>query len=98
MSRIPHAATQLITQVQAERKSATFQNEGDPDGFDTYRTISFDKGSSKWLAPILEAAEDPRIAETHLLKERLHVTFVPGVEADHVDEFPLAEVDAVLSE
>lgn len=96
--RIPHAATQLIEQVTAERKSAKYEREGEPDGLEVIRTISFDKGTSTWLKPILEAVEDERIQEMHLLKDRLHVTFTAGPEADSREEFPLADADEVLSQ
>jgi len=79
--RIPHAATHLIEQVTEHRKSATYQHEGDPDGFDTVRTVSFDKGTSKWLAPLLEAAEDQPPVELLAYLREAHEAGLPDVGA-----------------
>lgn len=98
MARIPHAAHTLIDQVQARRKSAKYTVEDDPDGLDVNRAIAFDKGTSKWLGPILEAIDDPRIVGLSTSKEELTVLFSARTIADSRDEFPLDEVEAVLSQ
>jgi osmotically-inducible protein OsmY len=100
MSRIPHAATSLIAEVQAKRKSAKYETVGDPDGLDTVRTIAFDKATTKALEDALTASleVDERVAELHTKDGKLHVTFVPGIAADYTQPFNIGEADDVLSE
>lgn len=88
MPRLPYAATTLIQQVQNERKSATAQPHGDPDGFGVFRTIKFDKKSSPWVAERLQ--HDERVLETELTEAGyLHVTFSDRPAADIRDPFVL---------
>lgn len=98
MSRIPYAAQTLIDQVTERRKSAKVTIEQDPDGFDVNRVIKFDKATSAWLRPILEAVADPRIVGLGTVKDQLTVIFSARTNADERDEFALDEADAVLSE
>lgn len=96
MSRITHAAKQLLNEVGAQRKTAKHTREGDADGLGVVRTIKFDKATSKWLYPILEASADDRIESLDLSKDQLSVTFVSGPKADKRDPFRLVEVESVL--
>jgi hypothetical protein len=100
MTELPPAADQLIQQVTEVDENATCEPVGEPDGFGVTRDIKFDKATSKWLAPALEAIADDRIAATNLKgkAKELVVTFVPDVRADFRDGFPLNEVLEVLTE
>lgn len=94
--RLPYAAHQLIEQVQDRRKKAKAEYVSDPDGLGVVRTIKFDKATSKWLAPILEALDDDRIREAEVTEAGyLHVTFVPTPNADDRRAFPLDEAEAL---
>ena len=98
MARLPYAAKQLISQVEAEKPKATHEVTDEPDGLNVHRTIKFDKRTSKWLAPLLDQIEDERIAEASLTDAGyLHVTFVAGPVADQRWEFPLADAETVHS-
>lgn len=97
MPRLPYAAETLASQVQEKYKSAKYTVEGDPDGLDVNRTIKFDKTSSKWLEPLLDAIRDDRIEEYHTSKDQLVVTFSPRANADRRHPFPLTEVDEILN-
>lgn len=96
MTRLPYAATTLIGQVQAHRKQAKYTEEGEPDGFNVYRTIAFDKVTSRWLTPLLLEIADPRILSLDTINGRLHVTFIGGPRADRNHEFPLVDASIVL--
>lgn len=87
--RLPYAAETLLDQVLEEKPKAEMQNHSDPDGLDVVRTVKFDKRTSAWLADRL-TDEDPRIESVELTEAGyLHVTFVPGIEADQRDPFDL---------
>jgi hypothetical protein len=94
MPRVPRAATALIGQVTDAKKRAKAEPHGDPDGLNVYRSISFDKTTSKWLTPILENSTDPRIVALGDDGGRLVVTFSPKVDADRRDAFALDEPEA----
>jgi len=97
MARQTYAAKALIEQVQAEKPKATIENHGDPDGLGVYRTLKFDKTTSKWLAPLLEVINDPRIDSAEVTDAGyLHVTFVPNRAADDRAQFALDEAAAAL--
>lgn len=98
MSRQTYAAEQLTQQVTELRKSAKVEIADDPDGIDVHRAIKFDKATSKWLEPRLDAINDPRVQSLDLSKDVLTVTFVAGMEADTRDPFPLDEADALLND
>lgn len=98
MPRQTYAAETLAQQVTELRKSAKVEIADDPDGIDVHRAVKFDKATSKWLEPRLDAINDPRIASLDVSKEVLTVTFVPDMSADTRDPFPLDEADALLSE
>lgn len=96
MPRTARAATTLIEQVTALRKTSRAKVEDDVDGLGVRRTVSFDKPTSKWLEPILDAIQDPRIVSTDDDKGRLVVTFSakPGL-GDSRNPFPLAEGEVI---
>lgn len=97
-TRLVYGAKQLVRQVTDERPNASHL-WGTPDGLEVVRTIRWDKRTSKWLAPLLEAIGDPRIEQLHLTDAGyLYVTFVPTHRADSNDKFPLEEAKAVLRE
>lgn len=98
MPRLVPAAQQLIEQVTALRKSAKASPAAEPDGIGRIRVIEFDARTSTWLAPVLEAVRDDRIAALEFHGKRLAVHFVSTTRADHRDPYPLAEVKAVLDE
>lgn len=98
MPRLPGAAKRLIQQVQAEKPKATADPEGDPDGLAVWRTIKFDKRTSKWLAPLMEQIDDPRLHDVKVTEAGyLHVTFVHTPQADWRDPFPLTEAAEVVA-
>ena len=94
MPRLPYAAQTLIDQVTAERKSAKV-TPGDPDGLDVYRTVEFDKATSKWLAPILQEIDDERIIGAGISHDVLTVVFTHRTVADDRAEFPLTDAETV---
>lgn len=97
--RLPYAAKTLIKQVQATRKTAKAEPSGDPDGLGVVRSITFDKTSSKWLAPRLLNSDgyiDERIVDADMDAGRLTVTFSDrSAIADQRGAFVLDEADLV---
>lgn len=91
---IPPAAQQLIDQVEEIRSNVKVGTTGEADGIGVHRTITFDDKTGAWLAPILEAIDDERIAAV----DGGEVTFVADTRSDHRQDYPIAEVDAVLNE
>jgi hypothetical protein len=93
MPRLPYGAVTLIAQATDHKKSAKSEPVGEVDGYGVFRTIKFDKATSKWLAPLIRD-DDPRIEDSSLTDAGyLHVTFVPGPWADHKQPFNLDEAD-----
>lgn len=88
MPRTPYSAKTLIAQVQLLRKKVT-ADLSEPDGLDVYRALSFDKATSKWLAPILWELDDPRIVEWIYEDGVATVTFSPKRNADDPQPFAL---------
>lgn len=89
MARTPHGMTVFIEQVKEMRKSAKIE-PGDVDGLDAYRSLTFDKATSKWLQPILDEIDDPRIVGYGTgSKDVLTVVFTHRPAADHKDPYPL---------
>lgn len=98
MPRLPYGAETFIEQVQGLRKSAKFE-QGDPDGFDVVRSITFDKATSKWLEPILDHLGDDRIVGYSTSKEQLTVDFSDeSVVADQRDPYPLESAAEVAED
>lgn len=96
--RIPYAARTLQSQVQERRNKAEIEPFGEEDGLGVVRTLRFDKATSKWLAPLLEAIapDDPRVEWVEVTEAGyLHVTFVGTPDADQLDEFPLDDAAEV---
>ena len=98
MTRIPHAAKVLTAQVEATKKNAKWEPIGQPDGFDVYRSIRFDKVTSKWLAPLLRELADNRIYYAGINKGQLIVQFVHTTLADTKDTYNLADAETVVSQ
>lgn len=96
MPRATYAARTLADQVTAARSRAKVKNTN-PDGLNVYRSMSFDKPTSKWLHPLLEAIEDPRITALDFEDGVLTVTFSAGTDADTRDQFPLDSVSDILN-
>lgn len=95
MTRLVPAAEELVAQVRILRPRSTW-TYGTPDGYDRIRTVQFDRRTSKWLRPIMEVVDDPRIYHLGDDDGRLIVTWVPDVRADNRRPYPLAEVERVL--
>ena len=96
--RLPYGAETFIGQVQALRKSAKFE-QGDPDGFDVVRSITFDKATSKWLEPILDQLDDDRIVDYSTNKEQLTVEFSEeSFIADQRDPYPLEAAEEIADD
>lgn len=102
MPTIVPAARQLVRQVVAAKNGdVDWKPADEPDGFDRHRAVEFDKATSKWLIPVLEAITDPRIKETSTKgakgQQVLTVTFVGDVRADTADPFEIEAADEILS-
>jgi hypothetical protein len=98
MPHLVRAGQTLLRQVGEHRPSAKYST-GDEDGIARLRSIEFDAKTAKWLKPILEACDDPRIASLDDgEKGRLIVRFVGTVKADNPAPFALDEADKVLNE
>lgn len=106
MPRIPHAAKTLAEQVRkhygrnADSKAGleTATPVGDPDGLGVYRSIQFDKTSSKWLGPVLAELDDPRIEEVTEEKGQVTVRFSHRTLADERHPFPLDDAATVAGD
>lgn len=99
MARLPYAARTLVRQVLEHKPKANYEVHGDPDGLNVNRTIKFDKTVSKWLAPIVEALDDERIAEVELTEAGyLHVTFTEETIADQRTPFNLDDAITVAKD
>lgn len=96
MSLAP-AAQQLIDEVAAAHPKAKAKTIGDPDGIGFNRQISFDAATTKWLTPLLDLIEDPRIASVEAESNRTVITLVGDTRADFAHPFGLDEADAALN-
>lgn len=97
VARLPRAAETLRTQVLEIKTRSKVERHGEPDGFNVYRSVIFNKATSTWLEPILSVIEDPRIAALSIEGDgRLVVTFVADRRADSTEPFPLTKVADVL--
>jgi len=94
-ARLVPAAEELLAQVKVLKPRATWL-VGEPDGFNRVRSLRFDRKTSKWLDPLLQAASDTRVHSTGDDDGRLWVNFVPDARADLRTPFPLAQAAAVL--
>lgn len=97
MSRLPYAAKTLIHQVVTRFPDAQV-TQSEPDGLNVSRTIGFEGDAAQWLAPLLAAAADQRIASHDLSESGLSVTFANSIKADEAAPFLLPEVEAILAE
>lgn len=98
MTRQTRAGKQLTRQVQESKAQTKVDVVGEADGLGVFRTISFNKATSKWLEPLLVEIDDKRIESLETVDGLLHVTFVPTTKADDAAPFPLADAETVLSE
>jgi hypothetical protein len=98
MPRLIPAAQQMMSEIaDTGREFKTVP--GDPDGYGFIRRVTFDAKTSKWLVPLLEAVEDPRIRQVlYNGKGRAEIWFVGDTRADFKDPFGLAAVDKVLND
>ena len=96
MPRLPRGAVRLISDAQAMKHTAKAEPHGDADGLGVYRTIKFDKRTSKWLYPIMLHVDDARVDTINLTDAGyLHVTFSDRPLADFRDPFPLKDASLV---
>lgn len=93
--RLVGAARQLITQVHGFKPHATW-TPGEPDGIARIRAVRFDRRTSRWLAPLLEAIDDQRIDSVDDDDGRLWVRFVTDSRADSRAIYPLAVVATII--
>lgn len=99
IARLPRAAEVLRDQVTSLKPRTKVETHGEPDGFNVYRSIIFNKATSSWLQPLLEVVDDPRISSIEESGDgRLVVTFSARTNADLTDPFPLEKVADVLQE
>jgi hypothetical protein len=98
MPRLPHGAETLIEQVRELRKSAKYE-QGDPDGYDVVRSITFDKATSTWLGDALDYIDDDRIADVTTDKGLTTVHFHADSHiADQRDHYPLEDAITVAED
>lgn len=91
MPRLPYAAKQFLVEGEIEKYETH-----DLDGLNVYRTLKFDKRTSKRLGEAMLFVDDERIADWHMTDAGyLHVTFVSGPEADTYDHFLLDDAITV---
>jgi hypothetical protein len=98
MPRLPHGAETFIEQVKELRKSAKYE-QGDPDGFDVVRSITFDKATSQWLGDALDYIDDDRIEDVTTSKDQTTVHFATeSAVADQRDPYPLEDAITVAED
>lgn len=98
MARIPLAAKQLVRQATDAKPQTKAERAGEPDGFGTYRSVSFNKATSKWLEPLLTVLSDDRIESTESEDGILTVHFVPGRPSELSHPFDLDSAAVVAEE
>lgn len=86
--RVPYAAKTLLGQAQQKYKSAKMEPTGDPDGFGRYRSVIFDKTSTKWLKDVLPV-DDERIVDIEMRDGQMVLTFAATIVADDRTPFAL---------
>jgi hypothetical protein len=97
MPRLPYAAKQFLAEAEKIKPSTKYEAD-DEDGLRVYRTLRFDKRTTKWLGEALLFIDDERILDWHVTDAGyLHVTFAPGPEADTRDPFLLDDAVTVAS-
>lgn len=97
MSLVP-AAAQLIAEVESAHPKAKAKTIGDPDGLGFHRQVSFDAATTKWLVPLLDLIEDPRIDSIDSESNRTVITLVSDTRADFAEPFGLDLADAALND
>lgn len=99
MPRTPYAAKTLTDQVTALRKSAKFEM-GDEDGLGVYRSVTFDKATTKFIGDALDYIEDDRIVGYGVgSKGELKVLFSErSTLADDREEFLIEDAITVAHE
>jgi hypothetical protein len=97
MSRVPHAAKALRSELEGRYKAVNMTAAGDPDGFGVRRTVQFDGAAGKFLAKVLPHLNDPRIANFSTKGKVTTVEFVTGRAADTRDLFHLDDGETVAS-
>jgi hypothetical protein len=98
MPHLVRAGKTLLRQVGESREAAKYST-GDLDGINRLRSIEFDAKTSRWLRPILEACNDPRIASLDTGKQnRMIVRFVTTIAADNPAPFAIDEADQILND
>lgn len=99
MARVTPAARQLVAEVEgAQQSSVTWGTYGEPDGLGRYRSIQFGEDETEWLAPVIEASTDKRIASHEVDDGHLVVTFVSDVRADRIQSFGIKGAKDVLDD
>jgi hypothetical protein len=97
MPRMPYAMKALIDEVAAARKTAKF-DLGDEDGLGVYRSVTFDKATTKWLGHAFDYVEDDRIIGYSVSKDQMTVLFSHrSSEADRKDGFLIADAQTVAA-
>jgi hypothetical protein len=97
MPRMPYAMKTLTDQIKDLREKAKFE-AGDEDGFGVYRSVTFDKATTKWLGHAFDYIEDERIVGYRVSKDQLTVVFSDrSVEADQRDPFLIDEAQTVAA-
>lgn len=97
MPRMPYAMKTLLDEITGERKSAKYE-VGDEDGLGVYRSVTFDKPTTKWLGHTFDYVEDDRIIGYSVSKDQMTVLFShKSSEADRKDGFLIPEAQTVAA-
>lgn len=97
MARMPYAAKVFTDQVKGLRKSAKFE-VGDEDGLGVYRTVTFDKATTRWLGHALDYIEDDRIVGYSVTKDQMTVLFSHRHIADSKEPFLVEDAVTVAAD
>jgi hypothetical protein len=73
--RLPYGADDLIAAIRASHPDATVE-PGNLDGYQVYRSVTFDQATSTWLAAILDRPLDPRLHAAEYYEGILTLYFV----------------------
>lgn len=87
-----------MAEVSGLRKKVDAEVYGEPDGFDTHRSVRFDPATAEWLDPLLTLVDDRRISEHRVTSTgNLIVDFVGDSASESRGPFLLAEAEKALT-
>lgn len=93
---IPTPALKRLAEQVQEAVPDTTINYGDIDGIDRYRSVTFSGEAASYLAPLLPALQDERIAGWREEGGDLVVSVVGRAPADFAHDFALDQAAGVI--